>query len=54
MKDTIDMLTAEQMIQRLNGQQDIDMILAMGTGAGQLLANDQCCVLFVISGLEYN
>lgn len=33
--------TAQQIIQRLNERQDIDMILVMGTGAGKLLANDQ-------------
>ncbi|SMD05373.1 ABC transporter substrate binding protein [Sporomusa malonica] len=33
--------TAQQIIRRLNERQDIDMILVMGTGAGQLLANDQ-------------
>lgn len=34
-------LAAQALIRRLNERQDIDMILVMGTTAGQLLANDQ-------------
>lgn len=33
--------TAQSILQRLNERQDIDMILVMGTTAGQLLDNDQ-------------
>ena len=33
--------TAEQVIQRLNKQQDIDLMIAMGTWAGKALSNDQ-------------
>lgn len=41
---------AEKLIQRLNERQDIDMILVMGTQAGQLLANDRHHVpMFVFS-----
>lgn len=33
--------TAARIIQRLNGQQDIDLMIAMGTWAGKELANDK-------------
>ncbi|HWR39122.1 MAG TPA: ABC transporter substrate binding protein [Patescibacteria group bacterium] len=39
---------AGKLIQRLNEQQDIDLVLVMGTQAGQLLANDQHTVPMMV------
>jgi ABC-type uncharacterized transport system substrate-binding protein len=46
--DKLRVKTAEKVIKRLNSKKDIDLIIAMGTWAGQDLANDQHSVPTIV------